>query len=82
MDLPRRTSRVYKYLQTYIEQHGYAPSLREIMDGAGISSTSVVNYHLNRLVVLGLIRRDSGKARAIRVLGRCPVCGRWVDKGM
>ena len=46
----------------------YAPSYREIAAGVGVSSTSVVGYHLRRLEKRGLIERVAGVARSISVV--------------
>jgi repressor LexA len=59
---------LYDYIKAYIDEHGYAPSVREMRDECGISSTSVVNSHLRKLDEAGLIRKDEYKARAIVVL--------------
>lgn len=47
------------------ERHreGLLPTVREIMAGAGLSSTSVVEYHLDRLYRLGYLKWTKGKAR-------------------
>ncbi len=56
------------FLRNYTAKHGYAPSVRDIMDGLGASSTSVVNYRLRVLERLGHIERDRGIARGIRLV--------------
>lgn len=48
---------------------GASPTVREIMEGCGFGSTSVAHYHLGRLQEAGLINREAGKARSIRVAG-------------
>lgn len=50
----------------YQSQRGYAPSLRDLADQAGIS-TSVVSYHLRRLQRDGLIESEFYKARSLRI---------------
>jgi repressor LexA len=57
-----------EYIKSYIVEHGYAPSIREMRDECGISSTSVVDYHLKKMVREGTIKKDDNKARAIVVL--------------
>ena len=56
-----------------VEHDGAAPTIREIVEQVGISSTSVVSYHLKMLEDAGRIQRPFGAARAIVVVG-----GRWV----
>jgi len=61
------TETVYAFIQTYMGQHGYAPTLREIAAGCYISYTTVVRY-LDRLEWQGRIMREPGRARSIRVV--------------
>lgn len=65
-DQGRRTrDSILVYIQLYCQEHGYAPSLREIADGCGISSTSVVNYNLLKLQREGLlVRGQRGVSRS------------------
>lgn len=56
-----------------LEHDGVAPTVREILGAVGISSTSVVCYHLALLEEAGRIRRMEGEPRAIVVVG-----GQWV----
>jgi repressor LexA len=65
-----RTARVHRAVQTYIDEHGYAPTYREVMDLADISSTSVVGKHLVRLQSAGKIRFDRNVSRSIVLLKR------------
>lgn len=62
-----RRKLVYRFLSEYIEQHGYAPTIREIGDGVGISSTSNVHYYLQQLQEEGLITVDNNKPRTIQI---------------
>jgi repressor LexA len=71
--IQERTARVHRAVQAYIDGHGYAPTYREVMDLAGISSTSVVGKHLTRLQRAGKIRFDSHVSRSIVLLKRVEV---------
>jgi repressor LexA len=55
---------VYQFIRTYIEQHGYNPSQREIADGCYLNQSTVYNQ-LIRLEAAGLIDREPGRARSI-----------------
>ncbi len=66
--LTDRQIRILEVLERYQAQHGRPPSIREICDKAGISSTSVVNYYLNQLEEYGYIQRDGRVSRGIRLL--------------
>ena len=59
---------ILEFLDTFIAEHDYPPSIRDIQTGCGISSTSVVDYNLKRLEEKGYIRRDREVSRAIEVL--------------
>ena len=63
----RRT--ILDYIRYYWIEHGYSPSMVEIMRGCNISSKSIVNYHLQILKADGAIKMDAGIARSIRLVG-------------
>ena len=64
-----RQTRILAYIHDYLDEHGYPPTIREIGRRVGISSTSVVNYHLNKLKDQGLVERDGRVSRGLK-LGR------------
>jgi repressor LexA len=55
------------FIMQYSRDHGYPPSIREIGQAVGISSTSVVNYNLNRLVDEGYLDRHQNVSRGLRL---------------
>jgi repressor LexA len=64
--ITERQYRMKAFIEEYFDEHGYAPSYREIMRNVGIPSLSVVRYNLERLQQEGLIERDPRVARGIR----------------
>lgn len=62
-----RRADVLACIRDFIGKNRYPPSVRDIQQALGISSTSVVDYHLERLEETGHIMRTSHKARSIRV---------------
>jgi repressor LexA len=62
--------RIFKYIRDFIEDRGYAPTVRDILKGCNISSTAVVQHHLNILEREGHIHRDPEIFRSIQLLGR------------
>lgn len=66
--LTDRQREVLDVIQDYIDRHDFAPSVRDIMEKTGVSSTSTVAYHLNVLEEMGCIKREPKTARSIRVL--------------
>ena len=65
--LTDRQRRILDYIQDFTTDNGYPPSIRQIGASVGISSTSVVNYNLNRLVEEGFLDRDKNVSRGIRL---------------
>jgi repressor LexA len=61
------TDQVLDYIKEFIEENQYPPTRRDIMDGLGISSTSVVQYHIAKLENQGKIEVDPGLSRGIRI---------------
>ena len=59
--------KIYAYLKEYVENHNYAPSVRDICAAVGLTSTSTVHGHLTRLENKGFIKRGTGKSRAIEI---------------
>jgi repressor LexA len=49
MNLSDRQRRIMAFIREYLEAHNYPPTIREIGQAVGISSTSVVKYNLERL---------------------------------
>lgn len=65
--LPSHLQAILLFIQQYIEDNGYAPSVREIGKARNISSSSTVHGYLKRLEESGLLRRDAAKPRAMVV---------------
>ena len=72
MGLSERHKKIMEYLDKYHQDFGYPPSIREIGDQTGISSTSVVNYYLDQLVSMGYIQRENHISRGIRLIKSLP----------
>ncbi|NIM96121.1 MAG: repressor LexA [Anaerolineales bacterium] len=68
--LSDRQRRMLNFIQSFTDESGYPPSIREIGKAVEISSTSVVNYNLNRLVQEGYLSRDQNVSRGIRLTDR------------
>lgn len=65
--LGERHQKILEFLQSYQRENRYPPSIREIGEKTGISSTSVVNYYLDQLEKKGLIQRDRKISRGVRL---------------
>jgi len=66
--LSDRQHGILRFIQGFLADNGYPPTIREIGEATGISSTSVVDYNLKALERLGIIRRDREVSRGIDVL--------------
>ena len=60
---------ILEFIEDYIEEHDYPPSIRDIQQGCGISSTSVVKYNLDRLSQMGLLSRQAEISRGLVLSG-------------
>lgn len=58
---------IYRFVDAFIEEHGYSPSLREIGAACHLGRTTVSRY-LDKLEGQGKIAREIGRARSIRIL--------------
>jgi len=59
--------RILECIREFIHERGYPPTVRDLARELGISSTSVVDYHLRRLEQAGWIARDPRFSRGIRL---------------
>ena len=59
---------IMRCVQSFHAENGFAPSLRDIGQATGLTSTSSVNYQLKRLVELGYLRRPEHRPRSIEIL--------------
>jgi repressor LexA len=69
-DLTDRQRQVLDFIKAEIRRRGFPPTVRDIGDAVGLSSSSTVHAHLAALEAKGLIRRDPSKPRAVEVLDR------------
>jgi repressor LexA len=61
---------ILRFIRDYLDDKGYAPTVRDILKGCSISSTAVVQHHLNILEREGHIHRDPEIFRSIQLIGR------------
>jgi repressor LexA len=66
-ELTTRQRRILEFIHDAVTDRGYPPSIREICDAVGLTSTSSVHSQLETLEKKGYIRRDPTKPRAIEV---------------
>jgi repressor LexA len=68
--LTERQRQILDFLTSYLDAHGYPPTVREIGEAVGLASPSTVHAHLANLERAGLIKRDPAKPRALELTDR------------
>ncbi|MFR9750357.1 transcriptional repressor LexA [Nocardia sp. 004] len=68
-ELTVRQRKVLEVIRTSVSERGYPPSIREIGDAVGLTSTSSVAHQLRALERKGYLRRDPNRPRAVDVRG-------------
>jgi len=76
--LTKRQREILDYLNEFIEDRGYAPSLDEIGRRFGLSSLATVHKHLTNLEEKGFIRRAWNRSRSVELV-TTPLGGRAID---
>jgi repressor LexA len=66
--LTKRQREILDYLQEFIQQHGYAPSLEEIGRKFSLSSLATVHKHLTNLQEKGFIKRAWNRSRSVELV--------------
>ena len=65
--LSDRQTKILDYIRYVTKVRNYPPSVREIGEAVGLSSSSTVHNHLNQLERRGLIKRDPSKSRTVQL---------------
>ncbi len=66
--LTERQNKILDYIRYVTKVRNYPPSVREIGEAVGLSSSSTVHNHLNQLERRGLIKRDPSKSRTVQLV--------------
>ncbi|MFV2085144.1 transcriptional repressor LexA [Micromonospora sp. LOL_021] len=66
-ELTARQRRILEFIRSWVDRHGYPPSVREIGEAVGLVSPSSVAYQLKELERKGFLRRDPNRPRAVDV---------------
>ena len=67
-ELSDRQAKILDYIRYVTRVRNYPPSVREIGEAVGLSSSSTVHNHLNQLERRGLIKRDASKSRTVKLV--------------
>jgi len=68
-DLTPRQRRILEYIRKTVRERGYPPTVREIGEAVGLTSSSSVHAQMRNLERKGLLRKDAARPRAIEVTG-------------
>jgi len=68
--ISRSRLNILNFIRSFIQERGYAPTVRDIARGCSISTSSVVQHHLNVLERQGHIQRDPQVFRSIRLVDK------------
>jgi repressor LexA len=68
--LKQRQTKILAFIKDFTTRHPYPPALREIVEGCGLSSTSVAQYNLRLLEQRGYLTRVPAAARGIALTER------------
>ncbi|NQW23070.1 MAG: repressor LexA [SAR202 cluster bacterium] len=66
--MPPRRQRIWEFVQEFYSENGIPPTVRDIQKACEVSSTSVVDYNLEKLSQAGYINRRRDVARGIEIL--------------
>jgi len=64
----KRQKELLEYVDGFIQEHGYGPSYREIMNAIGYKSVSTVAIHIDGLISKGFLRKTDNSARSLEVV--------------
>ena len=81
--MPRTSNKselILAFVNEFVQENGFAPSVREIGEAVGLRSTASVSYHLNQLQAKGLLQSPGAKGRKRAIVttsrpGQIPVVG-------
>lgn len=64
----KKQKELLTFIESFIAQHGYSPSYREIMAGTGHTSVATVSLHVNNLIQRGHLAKRDRSARSLEVV--------------
>ncbi|WP_081412706.1 transcriptional regulator [Fictibacillus gelatini] len=68
--LTKRQTAILEAIRNYIDQNHYAPTVREVGQAVGLTSSSTIMGHLERLRKKGFVTWEQGRPRTLRVIER------------
>lgn len=68
----KKQKELFEYVDRFIQENGYGPSYREIMNAMGYKSVSTVAIHIDGLITKGFLRKTDNSARSLEVVTANP----------
>ena len=66
----KKQRELLSFIESFISEHGYSPSYREIMSGLNYNSVATVALHVNSLIKRGHLRKRDHSARSLEVVSK------------
>ena len=63
----KKQKELLEYIEGFINEHGYSPSYREIMNGLKYNSVATVSLHINNLIKRGHLLKRDHSARSLEI---------------
>lgn len=64
----KKQKEILSFIETFIGEHGYSPSYREIMTGLNYTSVATVSVHVDNLIKRGHVRKRDRSARSLELV--------------
>lgn len=64
----KKQRELLQFIEQFIQEHGYSPSYREIMNGCSYTSVATVAAHVNNLIARGHLKKRDNSARSLEVV--------------
>lgn len=64
----KKQKELLSFIDSFIAEHGYSPSYREIMSGLNYTSVATVSLHVNNLIKRGHLKKRDNSARSLEVI--------------
>lgn len=71
----KKQRELLSFIEQFINEHGYSPSYREVMNGLSYNSVATVALHINNLIARGHLRKRDHSARSLEVVTRVDAGG-------
>ena len=68
----KKQKELLSYIESFIAEHGYSPSYREIMQGLNYNSVATVALHVNGLLKRGHLKKRDHSARSLELVEKKP----------